>query len=187
MATETKLTADQYEQVAEHMGDARNPGHADPGQTSPPARPPRGSRGGRQPKAVTKDLTPPKELTPEEKAKESASVEFTKGVTATKILHDKLARELGDVCLIEAKLKAKKWDTTGPIQYLKDKTDAIKVLNDGLFAQWVAAREFLNTESEITIEQFSFETEKLNTLRDHVADQYKAYTRDTLSEFTKLK
>ena len=40
VATEANLTAAQYQQVAEHMGDARNPGHADPGQTSPPASPP---------------------------------------------------------------------------------------------------------------------------------------------------
>ena len=184
VSTEVDLSKEQYEQVNEHMSDERNPGHTEPGKTNgtTPSRRRRTAGQNQNDNGGT-----PKEQTPEEKAKEGAVAEFTKGVAATKTLHDKLARELGDVCLIEAKLKAKKWDTTGPIQYLKEKTEAIKVLNDGLFAQWLAAREFLNMQSEHSTEAFTTETGKLKKHRDEVTEAYKAYTRETLSEFTKLK
>ena len=184
VSTEVDLSKEQYEQVNEHMSDERNPGHTEPGKTNgtTPSRRRRTAGQNQNDNGGT-----PKEQTPEEKAKEGAVAEFTKGVAATKTLHDKLARELGDVCLIEAKLKAKKWDTTGPIQYLKEKTEAIKVLNDGLFAQWLAAREFLNMQSEHSTEAFTTETGKLKKHGDEVTEAYKAYTRETLSEFTKLK
>ena len=185
VSTEVDLSKEQYEQVNEHMSDERNPGHTEPGKTNG-TTPSRRRRTAGQNQNDTGG-TPNKERTPEEKAKEGAVAEFTKGVAATKTLHDKLARELGDVCLIEAKLKAKKWDTTGPIQYLKEKTEAIKVLNDGLFAQWLAAREFLNMQSEHSTEAFTTEIGKLKKHRDEVTEAYKAYTRETLSEFTKLK
>lgn len=185
VSTEVDLSKEQYEQVNEHMSDERNPGHTEPGKTN-------GTTPSRRRRTAGQNQndnggTPNKEQTPEEKAKEGAVAEFTKGVAATKTLHDKLARELGDVCLIEAKLKAKKWDTTGPIQYLKEKTEAIKVLNDGLFAQWLAAREFLNMQSEHSTEAFTTETGELKKRREEVTEAYKAYTRETLSEFTKLK
>ena len=185
VSTEVDLSKEQYEQVNEHMSDERNPGHTEPGKTNgtTPSRR-RGKAGQNQ---NGSGVTPNKEQTPEEKAKEGAVAEFTKGVAATKTLHDKLARELGDVCLIEAKLKANKLDTSGPIRYLKENTEAIKVLNDGLFAQWLAAREFLNMQSEHSTEAFTTETGKLKKHRDEVTEAYKAYTRETLSEFTKLK
>ena len=169
VSTEVELTKEQYEQVNEHMSDERNPGHVDPGKTTPKT----GGRG--RASGRNEEIPPNKEQTPEEKAKESVVAEFTKGVATTKTLHDKLARELGDVRFIGAKLRAKKWDTSGPIQYLKEKADSIKVLNDGLFAQWLAARELLNQESEHSTEAFTTETGELKKRRDEVADAYKTY------------
>ena len=110
VSTEVDLSKEQYEQVNEHMSDERNPGHTEPGKTN-------GTTPGRRRRTAGQNQNDnggtPKEQTPEEKAKEGAVAEFTKGVAATKTLHDKLARELGDVCLIEAILKAKRMGHVG--------------------------------------------------------------------------
>ena len=110
VSTEVDLSKEQYEQVNEHMSDERNPGHTEPGKTNGTTPSRRRGRNGQN----SNQTTPPnQEQTPEEKAKEEAVAELTKGVAATKTLHDKLARELGDVCLIEANLKSKNWTHRG--------------------------------------------------------------------------
>ena len=43
-----------------------------------------------------------------------------------KLAADKIARDLAQVSVIEASLKAKKWDTTNMVKYLKQQADGVK-------------------------------------------------------------
>ena len=108
--------AEDYEAVKQHMQDGWNPGVSQP---APAPKRPRTATGA---KASTKE--PPTE-TPEEAKQRLAKDSRTKSVGTPKVTHDRLAREVDAVQLIDVRLKQKAWNTEGPRAYLKARTGLV--------------------------------------------------------------
>ena len=58
-----------------------------------------------------------------------------------------------------------------------------------LFDAWVSFKEIVNAgdEKTMTIDELKNKTKEYVDLMDNVTNEYKAYSRDTLSEFTKMR
>ena len=101
-------------------------------------------------------------------------------------------RYLGGVPLIESRLNAKKWGTTGDLKYVADETATMAPANKELVDRWVFANNFekelvdtnqaLKPAAEVTT--FLEENEILNV---EVSNAYKKYAKEVLGEFTSWK
>ena len=98
-----------------------------------------------------------------------------------KLAADKVARDLAQVSLIEASLKAKKWDTTNMVKYLKEQAEGVKKHRDDLFNKWVLMKQ--DVHDTITEAELKQKTAEANDLTKGVLDAFKTFAKDTLSEF----
>ena len=120
-------------------------------------------------------------MLPKEKHHQAASDEYTKAVSAMKLATDKVTRDLAQVALIEANLKAKKWDTTKMQEYLKKEADSMTKKKDELFEKWVLFKQdFVNAMTEQDLHE---KTKEANLFTKAVADAFKTFAKETLTEF----
>ena len=54
---------------------------------------------------------------------------------------DKVTKDLCQVGLIEASLKAKKWDTTATVKFLNEESQTVSKTKDELFQKWVLMKQ----------------------------------------------
>ena len=60
-----------------------------------------------------------------------------KSLSTLKAAHDRVSRDLSSVHVIESKLKAKKWDTSGPIDYLHAEAQKVRDVNEQMLKHWL--------------------------------------------------
>ena len=100
-----------------------------------------------------------------------------------KLATDKVTRDLAQVALIEANLKAKKWDTSKMQEYLKKEADLIGAKKDELFEKWVLFKQ--DTHETMTVTELKEKAAEANILTAAVLDAFKVLAKETLSEFRK--
>ena len=102
-----------------------------------------------------------------------------------KIAYDQVHKDLSAVSLVESRLKAKKWNTDGPLQFLQSETRNVSEVNDAIFAQWIAAKD-IELQSLSTAE-LAQHAEDWESESKRVKDTFRAYSKDVLSEFSKMR
>jgi hypothetical protein len=111
----------------------------------------------------------------------AAVEEYTKAVAAMKLASDKVTRDLAQCALIEASLKAKKWDTTKMQEYLKAESDHVAKNKDELFEKWVLLKQVsLDTMTDAELKS---KAEEASLLTKAVLESFKKFAKETLSEF----
>ena len=101
-----------------------------------------------------------------------------------KLATDKVTRDLSQVSLIEASLKAKKWDTTKMQEYLKNESDKVSMLKETLFEKWVLMKQ--DQHSSMTEESLKNRLEEANVQTKAIQDSFKTFAKETLSEFRSM-
>ena len=96
---------------------------------------------------------------------------------------DKVTRDLSQVALIEATLKAKKYDTSKMQEYLKNEADSIAAKKDALFERWVLFKQ--DAHETMTVTDMQEKAAAANLLTRAVLDAFKVFAKETLSEFRK--
>ena len=96
---------------------------------------------------------------------------------------DKVTRDLSQVALIEATLKAKKYDTSKMQEYLKNEADSIAAKKDALFERWVLFKQ--DAHETMTVTDMNDKAATANLLTREVLDAVKVFAKETLSEFRK--
>ena len=104
----------------------RNPGHSKPGRVGKRA----------------KVQEPPRD--PETKPWHEAVERLGKSVSILKAAHDRASRDLSSVRVIESKLKAKKWDTSGPIDYLHAEAQKVPNVNEQMLSHWLEGEAYIS-------------------------------------------
>ena len=180
------LSAEDYANVTQHMSEADNPGKTNPASSSGQAPRQKQRKTGKD-----KDPgAPPAELSSDQKERKDLVEKVNKVVGSMKTTHDKTQRDLAAVGLIEARLKAKQYDTQAMLLYLTTETEAMSKANELLFNFWVKGKNFASDMN-------SEPAKKAKDLRDFIStselevqkvtSKFKAYTRDVLSEFSKMR
>ena len=100
-----------------------------------------------------------------------------------KLATDKVTRDLAQVALIEANLKAKKWDTSKMQEYLKNEAEIIAAKKDELFEKWVLFKQ--DAHETMTVTELKQKAAEANLLTKAVLDAFKVFAKETLSEFRK--
>ena len=102
--------------------------------------------------------------------------------------YDRVQRDLGSVALVEARLKSKQYDTSSMVTFLKQENDKVSTENEKLVALWIEGKEFLLQITDDTTDATLTDVISKNEARiKHVVDLYKAFSKNTLSEFVKMK
>ena len=96
---------------------------------------------------------------------------------------DKVTRDLAQVALIEANLKAKKWDTSKMQEYLKNEADSIAAKKDELFERWVLFKQ--DAHETMTVTDMQEKAAAANLMTRAVLDAFKVFAKETMSEFRK--
>ena len=96
---------------------------------------------------------------------------------------DKVTRDLSQVALIEATLKAKKYDTSKMQEYLKNEADSIAAKKDALFERWVLLKQ--DAHETMTVTDMQEKAAAANLMTRAVLDAFKVFAKETLSEFRK--
>ena len=118
---------------------------------------------------------------PNETHHQAASDEYTKAVGAMKLATDKVTRDLAQVALIEASLKAKKWDTTKMQEYLRNEASKVTEQKDELFEKWVISKQ--DNHDTMTEDELKAKSMEATLFTKAVLDAFKAFAKETLSEF----
>ena len=101
-----------------------------------------------------------------------------------KLAVDKVTRDLSQVSLIEASLKAKKWDTTKMQEYLKNESDKVNFEKEQLFEKWVLMKQ--DQHILMTEEALKNKAEEANVHTKAIQDSFKTFAKETLSEFRSM-
>ena len=88
---------------------------------------------------------------------------------------------MAQVALIEANLKAKKWDTSKMQEYVKNEADSVAAKKDELFERWVLFKQ--DAHETMTVTDMNDKAATANLLTREVLDAFKVLTKETLSEF----
>ena len=182
METSADLKPEEHTEVAQHMTQEDN--------AKPSAAKPEASRGGGAKRGSASKKRKGAEAedeaeTPEKKARRERLEKGSKCIQLLKVTYDKIHRDLSAVGIIEARLKQKKWCSEGPLNFLKEETAKVRAALDEMFEKWVAAKSTdLNNMSDTEIDIWVQEQEKI---MHAMTDQFKTYSRETLSEFSKMK
>lgn len=173
-----QIDPSDYEKVRAHMAESRNPGHSGGNQRSSTGNVKKGMK-----RKGTSELT---EESPEQKAWHFAKEEATKSNNTLKVTFDRVEKELGQVSLIEANLRTKKWDTSLTIKFLEEETTKVREQNKTLQEAWINGKHILCNPSVTTEE---LKTCKVNADLKATAglDVYKTYSKEVLADFAKLK
>ena len=83
--------------------------------------------------------------------------------------------------MIEANLKAKKWDTSKMQEYVKKEADSVAAKKDELFEKWVLFKQ--DAHETMTVTDMNDKAATANFLTRDVLDAFKVLTKETLSEF----
>ena len=180
-AVTTNLSEDQYATVRAHMTDEGNPGATPANAAVPPQR----KGNGKRRKLATATFADTTEVDPEKQAHEEANARATKAMQGLKIAYDQVHKDLSAVSLVESRLKAKKWNTDSPLQFLQQETKKVSEVNDSIFAQWISAKDIdlqALSKAELVTHAEHWESES-----KRVKDTFRAYSRDVLSEFSKMR
>ena len=82
-------------------------------------------------------------------------------------------------------MKAKKWNTDGPSQFLQSERRKVIEVNDAIFVQWLAAKDIeLQSLSKAELAQHA---ENWEPESKRVKDTFRSYSKDVLSEFSKMR
>eukprot|EP00959_Pyramimonas_sp_CCMP1952_P461413 9481530-Pyramimonas_sp.AAC.4 len=168
---------EDYVAVRNHMADSANPGKSNPADVIPPKRK-RTGPGARD---------PPLPPNPEEAKLKELRAEATKSMQGMKSTFDRIQRDLSEVAVIEGRLKARKWNSEGPLAYLRAETEKITELNGQLFAAWAEAKQAIDFSSETSHQALEDHKAKMDADAKKTLDAYKKYAKETLSEFAKMK
>ena len=121
----------------------------------------------------------------DDKARRELLDKASKRAAHLKVTYDNVHRDLSAVGVIETKLKQKKWNTEGPLKFLKEEANKVHDVLEETLAKWVAAKETrLDTMSDQEIEAWIAEQDKH---ADALMTKFKNFSRDTLSEFAKMR
>lgn len=165
----SETNTDTAKEVMEHMAEPRNPGFK-------PAR------------ANKRQKLDETSLSPDEKRFAEAKEKLTKAASAMKATHDKIQRDLCAVSLIEAKLRAKQWDTKGPIDYLKSETEKVTIANASLLSAWLQACQFVDSVlKDDSLDSLAKQTSMFEDKALDVSAIYKKFAKEVLQEFNRSK
>ena len=113
-------------------------------------------------------------------AKEEAESQLKK----TKTFFDKMRKELKEVEVVEARLKAKQWGSQ-MVEYLRAATDTALQKADELFARWLEAQQ--KSDDCTTKEDYNQLAGKLASEHQEADTAYKKFLTEVLGEFKKFK
>eukprot|EP00959_Pyramimonas_sp_CCMP1952_P221421 4628664-Pyramimonas_sp.AAC.1 len=107
-----------------------------------------------------------------------------------KTTHDKVNSGLGKVCLVEQRLREKKWDATGPPKFLQDETTKVKNQNSKLHDSWAKASTLAATlkskpDTDIDADALSVKANEYEAQAAKLVAAYKLHSKDCLQEFAK--
>ena len=94
---------------------------------------------------------------------------------------DKVTKDLGRVGLIEASLKAKKWDTTTTVKFLNEEAQRVCNKKDELFQKWVLMKQ--DDHALLSEDELKDKTQEASGYAKIVLDTFKTFAKDVLSEF----
>ena len=166
---------EDYVAVRAHMAEPSNPGRTNPADAVAKRR-----RTNPTPSA------PPEPPSPEDAKLKDLRSQVTKSVQGMKSTYDRIQRDLSQVAVIEGKLKAKSWDTQGPLNYLKEQTAEVTNKSADLFTKWTVAKQF-DLASEKSEEVLVAQKNENDTNAKETLDAYKKYAKEVLSEFARMK
>ena len=168
------LSAEDYANIKNHMADDRNPGRTKPAPKS-------------SSKKAAKTAASSKDTEPEQSARKELADAAQKSWNALKTTWDKLHADLAAVGLIQVRLKAKAYNTEAMVAYLESETKKMSEWNDTLFEFWLKGKDFVcSLSSRSDDEVKTFTTSNENSVKD-VASKFKVFTKEVLSEFSKIK
>ena len=122
------LTASEYESVAAHMANPKNPGDGAPAHVV------KGKQNKKRGAAEMEHGAPP--LSTDELTRRSSVEAAQKLIKEMKATFDKVAKDLTAVSAVEASLRMKKWDSKSQILFLQKETDKVKHVNNALLDGW---------------------------------------------------
>ena len=178
VTAKAQLSAEQYAAVQEHMEEERNPGLVEPKSNRSSSSKKRKLGGEAQ------NPPPGPNKTPEQIARELVVTKTKKALQDMKRQYDKVNSDLTDVKKVQAKLRAKSWNTEGPLKYLEETSAAVSTSNETLMSQWLAGcahkLEDLDDQGlEDLAKQFADHTEEMKST-------WKTFAKEVLGEFSKL-
>ena len=169
LTTETKITAQEYAEVAESMRSA-----------APPKK--RGRVGGGSGSRSSRARVDPASLTPQQIADTKSKEAFEEVLKSAKKITDKMNKEIADVGLVESRLKAKNWGS-GPLDFLHAATEEQTKKKDALTEEYVNHKNASYTD----LGQRDEAAKGLKELTDLTDEQYKAFKKNVLADFANIK
>ena len=94
---------------------------------------------------------------------------------------DKVTKDLGQVGLIEANLKAKKWDTTATVKFLNEESQTVNNTKDDHLKKWVMMKQ--DDHSLLSEDDLKNKTQEASGYAKVVLDTFKTFAKEVLSEF----
>jgi len=94
---------------------------------------------------------------------------------------DKVTKDLGQVVLIEANLKAKKWDTTATVKFLREEAERMCKQKDEIFKKWLLMKQ--DAHDQLSLDELKDKTTEASGHAKIVLDVFKSFGKDVLSEF----
>ena len=157
-------------EVAEHTRDDRSPGYSKPGRAAK--------------RAKVQEL--PND--PKTRFWQEAIERLGKSVSTLKAAHDRVSRDLSSVHVIESKLKAKKWDTSGPIDFLHAEAQKVRDVNEQMLKHWLDGKAHLSAVTKDThVEDIARNASGCEEKTKELMDLFKKFSKETLQEFSKSK
>ena len=94
---------------------------------------------------------------------------------------DKVTKDLGCVGLIEANLKAKKWDTTSTIKFLNEEAQAVHNKRNDVYEKWVPLKQ--DDHALLSDDDMKDKSKEATDVTKFILETFKIFARDVLGEF----
>ena len=94
---------------------------------------------------------------------------------------DKVSKDLGQVGLIEATLKAKKWDTTTTVMFLNDESLRVHKTKNEVYEKWVTLKQ--DDHALLSEDDMKDKTKEASGYAKNILDTFKAFGKDVLMSF----
>ena len=149
----------------------------------------RGSKASGSGKAGAGQTTEEPPETPEAKARKALIEAVKTAVTSVRSTNTKIDKDLKEVDIVVARLRMKKWDTSGPREFLLSEAAKVKEKNNDLWGLYLKHKD---VTAEANVKDMS--DQKLHTIKKECEDavtekgeMWKAFAKNTLNEFAKMK
>ena len=103
-------------------------------------------------------------------------------------MQDRVSRDLSSVHAIESKLKAKKWDTSGPIDYLHAEAQKVRDVDEQMLSRWLEGKAYISAVTRDTdVEENARNASGFEEKAKELLDVFKKFSKETLQDFSKSK